>query len=60
MCSSFAADAALYAFASGHERVLCLAHVTNAIGQKGEDFERAKRTEPRLHIAIIRRRLAPT
>jgi uridine phosphorylase len=35
--------AALYAFASACDRrVLCLAHVTNAMGQHGDDFEKGE------------------
>jgi uridine phosphorylase len=35
--------AALYAFASAcNKRVLCLAHVTNAMGQHGDDFEKGE------------------
>jgi hypothetical protein len=63
MCSSLAAGAALCAFASGRERVLCLAHVTNAMGQRGEDFEKGEEDRAadalRLLLDIIRR-LAPT
>jgi uridine phosphorylase len=35
--------AALYAFAAARQkRVLCLAHVTNAMGQHGDDFEKGE------------------
>ena len=35
--------AALYAFAqAASKQVLCLAHVTNTMGQAGQDFEKAK------------------
>ena len=35
--------AALYAFArTAGVRVLCLAHVTNTMGQAGEDFEKGE------------------
>lgn len=35
--------AALYAFAAAcNKRVLCLAHVTNAMGQHGDDFEKGE------------------
>jgi hypothetical protein len=35
--------AALYAFAkSARVRVLCLAHVTNTMGQAGNDFEKGE------------------
>jgi uridine phosphorylase len=56
--------AALYAFAKAQaQSVLCLAHVTNAMGQNGDDFEKGERDGAadamRLLAAIIRR-LAPT
>jgi uridine phosphorylase len=56
--------AALYAFAKAQAHsVLCLAHVTNAMGQNGDDFEKGERDGAadamRLLAAIIRR-LAPT
>jgi purine-nucleoside phosphorylase len=36
--------AALYAFArSAGVQALCLAHVTNTMGQVGDDFEKARR-----------------
>jgi uridine phosphorylase len=56
--------AALYAFAKARAKsVLCLAHVTNAMGQHGNDFEKGEQGGAadalRLLAAIIRR-LAPT
>jgi uridine phosphorylase len=56
--------AALYAFAKARAKsVLCLAHVTNAMGQNGDDFEKGEQDGAadalRLLAAIIRR-LAPT
>ncbi|MFI4997542.1 MAG: nucleoside phosphorylase [Hyphomicrobiales bacterium] len=56
--------AALYAFAKARLKpVLCLAHVTNAMGQHGEDFEKGEGDGAadalRLLSAIIQR-LAPT
>ena len=40
--------AALYTFArSAGVRVLCIAHVTNTMGQAGDDFEKAKQTARR-------------
>ncbi|SDR58807.1 Uridine phosphorylase [Rhizobiales bacterium GAS113] len=56
--------AALYAFAKArHKRVLCLAHVTNAMGQHGEVFEKGEEdlaTDALRLLAAIIRRLAPT
>jgi uridine phosphorylase len=51
--------AALYAFAAARQkRVLCLAHVTNAMGQHGDDFEKGEADGAaealRLLSAIIR------
>jgi uridine phosphorylase len=56
--------AALYAFAAAqHKRVLCLAHVTNAMGQNGDDFEKGEQdgaADAMRVLAAIIRRLAPT
>ena len=46
--------AALYAFAqSAGVRVLCLAHVTNTMGQAGEDFEKGEADGTRDALAIL-------
>jgi uridine phosphorylase len=48
--------AALYAFASARgARVLCLAHVTNTMGQTGEDFEKGDADGTRDALAVLRR-----
>jgi len=46
--------AALYAFARAKgARVLCLAHVTNAMGQGGEDFEKGEADGTRDALAVL-------
>jgi len=48
--------AALYAFARVRgARVLCLAHVTNAMGQAGEDFEKGEADGTRDALAVLER-----
>ena len=48
--------AALYTFAAANRRrVLCLAHVTNTMGQTHQDFERAKPTAPPMRSASSKR-----
>jgi uridine phosphorylase len=51
--------AALYAFASARGvRVLCLAHVTNTMGQAGEDFEKGEADGTRDALAVLERIVA--
>jgi len=46
--------AALYAFArSAGVRLLCLAHVTNTMGQDGEDFERGEADGTRDALSML-------
>jgi purine-nucleoside phosphorylase len=46
--------AALYAFArSAGVRVLCLAHVTNTMGQGGDDFEKGEADGTREALAAL-------
>jgi len=46
--------AALYAFANAKgARVLCLAHVTNTMGQSGDDFEKGKASGTHDALAIL-------
>jgi len=46
--------AALYAFASSAgARVLCLAHVTNTMGQSGDDFEKGEADGTRDALAVL-------
>ena len=46
--------AALYAFArSAGARVLCLAHVTNTMGQSGDDFEKGEADGARDALAVL-------
>ena len=46
--------AALYAFAAAAAvRVLCLAHVTNAMGQAGDDFEKGEADGAPEALAIL-------
>ena len=46
--------AALYAFASAAgARVLCLAHVTNTMGQSGDDFEKGEADGTRDALAVL-------
>lgn len=46
--------AALYAFAQARrQRVLCLAHVTNQMGQAGEDFEKGEADGTTLSLAVL-------
>ncbi|MFI5010866.1 MAG: nucleoside phosphorylase [Hyphomicrobiales bacterium] len=56
--------AALYAFARARRKsVLCLAHVTNAMGQHGDDFEKGEAdgaADALQLLSAIIRRLAPT
>jgi uridine phosphorylase len=56
--------AALYTFAKAQAKsVLCLAHVTNAMGQNGDDFEKGEQdgaADAMRVLAAIIRRLAPT
>jgi uridine phosphorylase len=56
--------AALYAFAKARLKpVLCLAHVTNAMGRHGEDFEKGEEdgaADALQLLSAIIRRLAPT
>ena len=56
--------AALYAFAKARAKsVLCLAHVTNAMGQNGDDFEKGEQdgaADALQLLSAIIRRLAPT
>jgi len=47
--------AALYAFArAANVRVLCLAHVTNTMGQAGDDFEKGEADGTRDSLAALR------
>jgi purine-nucleoside phosphorylase len=53
--------AALYAFAqAANKRILCLAHVTNTMGQSEQDFEKGEEdgTADAMRIlgALVRRR----
>jgi hypothetical protein len=56
--------AAFYAFAKAKQkRILCLAHVTNAMGQRGDDFEKGEQdgaADALRLLSIIVWRLAPT
>jgi purine-nucleoside phosphorylase len=46
--------AALYAFAkAAGVRVLCLAHVTNTMGQAGDDFEKGEADGTRDALAVL-------
>jgi purine-nucleoside phosphorylase len=46
--------AALYAFAhSAGVQVLCLAHVTNTMGQSGDDFEKGEADGTREALAAL-------
>ena len=46
--------AALYAFAaSANVQVLCLAHVTNTMGQAGDDFEKGEADGTRDALAVL-------
>lgn len=46
--------AALYAFAtSAKNHVLCLAHVTNTMGQRGDDFEKGEADGTRDALAVL-------
>ena len=46
--------AALYAFAaSAKAQVLCLAHVTNTMGQAGDDFEKGEADGTRDALAVL-------
>ena len=46
--------AALYAFASSAKaRVLCLAHVTNTMGQAGDDFEKGEADGTRDALTVL-------
>ena len=46
--------AALYAFAaSAKAEVLCLAHVTNTMGQTGDDFEKGEADGTRDALAVL-------
>jgi purine-nucleoside phosphorylase len=48
--------AALYAFAaSAKALVLCLAHVTNTMGQAGDDFEKGEADGTRDALAVLAR-----
>ena len=47
-------SAALYAFARAtHRAVLCLAHVTNTMGQGGDDFEKGERDGAVLSLRVL-------
>lgn len=47
--------AALYTFArSARAQVLCLAHVTNTMGQSGDDFEKGEADGAREALAVLR------
>lgn len=51
--------AALYAFAaSAKAEVLCLAHVTNTMGQSGDDFEKGEADGTRDALEVLRRLVA--
>jgi uridine phosphorylase len=51
--------AALYAFAQATgTRVLCLAHVTNTMGQAGQDFEKGEGDGARAALAVLSRIIA--
>jgi len=46
---------AIYAFArAANVRVLCLAHVTNTMGQAGDDFEKGEADGTRDSLAALR------
>jgi purine-nucleoside phosphorylase len=46
--------AALYTFASSAGvQVLCLAHVTNTMGQSGDDFEKGQEDGTRDALAVL-------
>ena len=48
--------AALYAFAASAEvQVICLAHVTNTMGQAGDDFEKGEADGTRDALAVLAR-----
>lgn len=48
--------AALYAFAaSAKAQVLCLAHVTNTMGQAGDDFEKGEADGTRDALGVLAR-----